>query len=77
MSTRQREWQRQQALKGLCIICAQPQERGVYCAEHYLKRQKRLIKRRQESGVAQKKCSICGEYGHNRRSCAHTEKESA
>lgn len=71
--TRQRQWQRQQSAQGLCIICGWPQAegRGVYCEEHYEKRRQRLARRRQEDNdeLKQKRCSVCGEYGHNKRSC--------
>ena len=72
--TRQRTWQRQQAAKGLCIICGKPQApgKGVYCLAHWEQRRQRIKARRLEKGIGTGRtntCGHCGEEGHNRRTC--------
>lgn len=70
--TRQRQWQKEKARQGLCIICGKVAERGVYCLHHYEMRRERIAKKREESGQAvgkRKTCTVCGGEGHNKRSC--------
>jgi hypothetical protein len=70
MTSRQREWQRERAARGECIICGVYAERGVYCEKHRRKRLARLAENRQrEPGAVVYRCGACGEYGHNRRAC--------
>lgn len=78
--TRQRQWQRQKAAEGRCIICGQVQARGVYCLKHYNARRDRVAARREESGEGtgrRNQCSVCQEEGHNKRSCPIAAKQSA
>jgi hypothetical protein len=67
VTTRQREWQKQKQREGLCMICGAQAVVSCYCEEHRKQRMSKLQDR--GAGYKPQTCGICGEPGHNSRSC--------
>jgi hypothetical protein len=78
VATRQYEWQQEQHEKGLCIICRQPAEIrpngdvSFYCEYHHEMRNRRLREKKGKKYTPQT-CGVCGEEGHNRRTCPEAD----
>lgn len=68
MTSRQREWQQRQQRANKCIICGQPEVVPCYCEHHRSERMRKLRDKRGDDYQAQT-CSVCGETGHNKRTC--------
>ena len=74
MASRQREWQRGKQAEGRCIICGDEAVVSCYCERHRDQRMRKIRERRGDDYQPQT-CSICGEEGHNRRTCPHANDE--
>lgn len=72
--TRQREWQQRMQQEKRCIICGDEAVVSCYCEKH---RDIRMRKLREKRGVdyQPQSCSVCGEEGHNKRTCPSYEAE--
>jgi len=68
MSSRQREYQKEMVAQGRCEVCGQAEYVKGYCLRHYEARMARLHERRGEAKQKQT-CAVCGQPGHNRRTC--------
>lgn len=75
--SRQREWQQRKQQEGRCIICGDEAVVSCYCEVHRDKRMRSIREKRGDDYQPQT-CSVCGEEGHNRRTCelAALEEES-
>jgi len=74
VASRQREWQRGKQAEGRCIICGDEAVVSCYCERHRDQRMRKIRERRGDDYQPQT-CSICGEEGHNRRTCPHANDE--
>lgn len=69
MPSRQREWQQRMQKEGRCMICGAVAEFSCYCKKHRDARMRYLESKRPEDVSQKQHCSVCGEAGHNRRTC--------
>lgn len=67
VTTRQRAWQRRKQEERRCIICGDVAVVACYCERHRIQRMEKLHEKHGE--YQPQACSLCGESGHNRRSC--------
>jgi hypothetical protein len=67
MASRQLEWANRQRAEGRCGTCGDVEYTRGYCLRHYEARQKRYFEQREDA--VQKACGLCGELGHNKRTC--------
>lgn len=58
--------------EGRCIICGDAATVSCYCERHRDERMRRLREQKGEDYQPQQ-CSICGEAGHNKRTCPHAD----
>lgn len=72
MATRQRAWQQRMQSEQRCIICGDGAVVSCYCERHRDQRMKKLRDRKGEEYQSQT-CSLCGEEGHNKRTCPRAE----
>lgn len=75
MATRQREYQKRMQEEGRCIICGDDAIVSCYCQRHYDQRMAKLRERRGDDYQPQA-CGLCGDSGHNRRTCPDRKKSS-
>ncbi len=68
MASRQREHQKRMQEEGRCIICGDASIVSCYCQRHYEQRMAKLRERRGDEYQPQT-CGLCGDSGHNRRTC--------
>ena len=68
MPSRQREWQQKMQEEGRCIICGDEAVVSCYCKRHRDQRMRKIRERRGDHYQVQT-CSLCGDPGHNRRTC--------
>ena len=61
--------------EGRCIICGSEAVVSCYCEAHRDQRMRKIRERRGDDYQPQQ-CSLCGEEGHNRRTCPNAEEES-
>lgn len=74
VASRQREWQKGKQNESRCIICGDVAAVSCYCERHRDQRMRKIRERRGDDYQPQT-CSICGEEGHNRRTCPRAEEE--
>jgi len=58
--------------EGRCIICGDEAVVSCYCEVHRDQRMQKIRERRGDDYQPQQ-CSICGEEGHNRRTCPNAD----
>jgi predicted SprT family Zn-dependent metalloprotease len=56
------------------MVCGKPAVVSCYCQEHYDKRMRKLREDRGDDYRPQT-CRICGEEGHNARTCPNADRE--
>ena len=67
-----RRFVRERAELGLCCRCNGP-ARGELCETHRREKNARDIKRYRAAGMKPKRCSMCSELGHDKRTCNRTD----
>lgn len=76
MTSRQRRYQKEMVQAGRCEVCGQAEYVKGYCQRHHEARTARRHERRGEIKQEQT-CSLCGEQGHNKRTCPEKEAQEA
>jgi hypothetical protein len=73
MASRQREYQLRRQREGRCSVCGKEAVVVGYCQLHKEQRLARLREQRNAENPKNTTCTVCGNTGHNRRTCPRAE----